>query len=195
MIVFGRYVSVIFLLLSLILVFFVTSLTFESITAYIATFLVAVNVLTVSTGVVATTDSFLAFFSFLSVFLTLLINHNISSGKFLKITFLSFLLGLSCSLGLGVKISGVLILAFVFCYYLLLIFMNIQKKKLLNKIILSLFIVIVSFFAINVYLHPFLHHDTIQRFFVVLTSRLDGAKYDQLQYPGTAITSRIRRLE
>lgn len=195
LVLFVRKISVVFILLSLILIYIIAKRTAGTLFAAISILLVGTNVLTMFVGPLATTDSMLMFFSFLSVFLSLFLAR-VSDGKNnINLFILSFLLGFSVAMGVGVKISGILILFFVVLVYLCLFLVNWKKKLIIKTLFISLIITLVSFCSIFIFFHPYLYKDTIQRFSLIFLSRMEGTKLAQMQYPSTSVVSRIDALK
>lgn len=191
-ILFERKVSIFLLMLSFILVYVIAHKTSGILFATISTFLVGINKLTRFAAPLATTDSMLMFFSFLSIFLTFLLTQTLDRKYNVKLFVLSFMLGLSVAMGVGVKISGILILFFVVLVYLGLFCVNWKKKLIKNALFISLATTFVSFCVVFVFLHPYLYKDTLHRFPQMFLSRMEGTKLAQVQYPGTSVVSRMQ---
>ena len=187
-----RSVSILFAISSLALVYFVCLKLKGFIYAFITTFLVGINGLVTVTNVVATTDSILMFFSFLSVFLTLKVKDKLDKLDVQKAVIFSSILGFVSALGAGTKVSGILILIFVLLFYFGYFLVNISKKSRVKAIAVNLLLYITSFFITFIYFHPLLYKDTLSNFIFTFAGRLESTSIAQYHSPMLGVYSRIQ---
>lgn len=190
LIISGRRVSILFTLTAFVALFSLGTNIKGFLLGSISTFLLGLNTLMFTFGSRAMTDSMQLFFFFANLLLVLLYLKAIKNKNNQKIALLSIALGINCALGVGVKVSGILILVFLAIFFLGLFILQTLAKKPLAPLILSFLIVITSFFTLFVSFHPYLYQNTLRNFISMFTNRLAGSDEYRLALPGLAVYSR-----
>jgi len=187
----GRITSVLFSISSILLIFVLFIKTKQVLFGFLASFIIGTHPLIFLFTRRAMTDSMQLFFFITNLILVYLYINKFRKSNLKNTLFLSLLLGLNCALGVGVKVSGIMIYFFNSALLLSLIFINLKSKiKTSKTIILSFILFTFSFFVSFVFLHPYTHKNTIPQFISMFTDRLEYADKYRLSHKTTAIYSR-----
>lgn len=187
----ARKVAVLFSLGAFVLLFLIAFKIRGMLFALLATSILGVNTLMFDYGRRAMTDSMQLFFFFGTLYLSLLMLKSVKDGNSNKTLFLSLLIGLSIALGVGVKISGIIIIGYLVAYFFLLLYSYGKSKSAKILIFKSFIVILVSFFVTFYILHPYIYKNTFNNFISIFTDRIEYAEEYQISYPGSAIrTSR-----
>jgi hypothetical protein len=158
--------------------------------ASLSTFLIATNRLMFTFGRRAMTDSMQLFFFFANLLLALLYLKALETKNTNKLTLLSLALGVNAALGVGVKVSGLLIVFFLAIFFAVLIYLRIKANAPLHNLLKNIALASASFAVVFVSLHPYLYHDTLRQFIAMFTNRLEYTYIYRLTFPDLAIYSR-----
>ena len=140
--------------------------------AFLAISLLTFNRLMFYYGRLAMTDSFQLFFFFLNLILILYYLKSFFQKNKKSFLVLSFLIGINIALSTGVKVIGILALIFFLGIFSVSFIINQQKKYLETRLILvSLVIVLTSFFVIFVFLNPQIYSQPFNGFIKMFTLR------------------------
>lgn len=186
----GRKTAILFSIAALFMLFLVCLKTNSFLFGFIAVFMLGTNGLIFDYGRRATTDSMLLFFQFSNLLLVFYYLKTIVKNNLKKIILLSLLIGVNCALGLGVKIVGILSFLFFTALIPILFIFYRQSRQTKYRLMVSFILVSISFFSLFVFLHPFVHENTVQQFYRIFADRLEGARETRLTSWGSAVYSR-----
>ena len=172
----GRKTALVFTLPALLVLFIICSKMKGVLFGSIALFLLGLNSLMVALAGRAMTDSPLLLFSSLNLLFLFLYTKAIEKGNPRRLYIISFIIGLNCALALGVKIVGILTLLVPFTLFPFLLYLYHRDKRKILLLISNLVIIVASFFVVFTFLHPYVHHNTIQNLYQMFADRLEGAK-------------------
>jgi len=187
----GRKTSVFFTLGALGLVFILGTKMKSILFGATAALLLGLNNLMFSYGRLAMTDSMLLFFFLANILLVFYFLDALKNGRGRKVVFFSFLLGMNAAFALGVKVVGIFVLIFLIILFLILFILK-PIPKSVSAVFHGFFIVILSFWVVFVFFHPYVRENTPERFFYMFSGRLEVAKRDQLIYTRSAVNSRLQ---
>jgi hypothetical protein len=190
----ARFTSVLFSLGTFLLIGILGYKTKGLLFGILSTVLIATNSLMYTFGKRAMTDSIQLFFFFLNLTLVMIFLEALKGKDNQKITLLSLVLGINAALGVGVKISGILILFFLTILIFALLYLQTKQQKSPLPLLKSYFLIIISFLVVFVLLHPYLYHHTIKHFFSMFLNRLIASQDYMKGMPITAIYSRWEAL-
>jgi len=142
-------------------------------------------------GRLAMTDSMQLFFFFSNLLLSLLFLKALRARDHSRMALVALALGANCSLGVGVKVSGMLMYFFLIVFFLTLIVMHRNSKSISRFVSFCFGIVTTSFLALFVLLHPYTHHDTFRQFISIFTDRYEYANEARLYQPKRAVYGRL----
>lgn len=192
-----RNISIFFSVLSMVMIFLISKRVGGILLSCLAVYLVGTNNLVLQNSLLATTDSVLMFFSTASLLTVLYINNdlNLRKSNAYKQVLLSIVLGVLLALGVGVKISGILIVVFISLYFVASFIQNYRNQHVLKRLYVYIVVVYSTFFLLFVYLNPILYHNTWRNMFNMFYGRLMGAEIAQHQFPSSSVNNRMQALK
>jgi len=192
----GRKVAVVFSLATFIVILFLAKLADQYWFGLIAVFLLAHNLLVFYYGRVAMTDSFQLFFFFLNFVLIFYYLRSFCQKNKRHLLILSLLIGLNTALAAGVKVIGILTLAFFLGVFFIVLFINNFKKSFFSKklLIASLLIIVASFLIVFVVLNPQIYSNPFKGFLKMFLARWQSAKHFQ-KTKGKSVSGRIEAIK
>lgn len=191
----GRRAAVLFSLAGLVLLFLFGTKVKGPLYGGVAAFLLGSNSLMFLFGRRAMTDSMQLAFFFANLLFTLLYVKALKNREEKRVLLLSAALGVNAALGVGVKVSGMLIVIFLAILSLLLFLVHRRRKGNTRLLGRSTLIMAVSFLTVFILFHPYLHQKTIRHFVSMFVNRLEAAHDFRLDYPASAIYSRWEAAE
>lgn len=172
----GRETALIFTLSALFVLFIICNKMKGVLFGAITLFLLGLNSLMAALAGRAMTDAPLLLFSSLNLLFLFSYTKAIEKGNSDRLYLVSFIIGLNCALALGIKIVGILTLLISFALFPFFLYLYRSDKYRILLMISSLMIIIASFFIVFIFLHPYVHHNTIQNLYHMFADRLEGAR-------------------